>query len=210
MAKDYKNVSVKKTKKRSFPGWAWLATGLAIGLFVAFLVYLKGRAPDREVQRLGEELSKRAEQTLEKAKGGTPSEPQEQVVNTEVKDKGSDKAAESKPRFDFYSILPEMEVLIPDIDLFEGKNKEKIKPVSAPGVYVLQVGSFRKFEEADRLKASLALMGIQAEIQKVTVNAKDTFHRVRVGPYQDLNALNKMRKRLQEHNIESMLLKVNA
>jgi cell division protein FtsN len=75
---------------------------------------------------------------------------------------------------------------------------------------VLQVGSFRTYEEADRLKASLSLMGLEANIQTVSVDGKPAVHRVRVGPYTDMAKVNDARRRLREHSLEPILLKIKA
>ena len=83
-------------------------------------------------------------------------------------------------------------------------------PVDKPGTYFLQAGSFRSFAEADNLKAQLALLGVESKIDTVTVNNTDTWHRVRVGPYQDLRELNKIRTRLLNNNINAILLKING
>jgi cell division protein FtsN len=102
--------------------------------------------------------------------------------------------------------------VIPDHDLVdEGKqtsNDSKGKTEqSGPTRYIIQAGSFRSLEQADRLKARLALYGIEATIQTVTINNNDTWHRVRIGPMTDLSALNKTRKRLQDNGIATMVVK---
>jgi cell division protein FtsN len=82
--------------------------------------------------------------------------------------------------------------------------------VETVGTYVLQAGSFKSFQEADRLKASLVLLGIEANIQTVTVNNKDTWHRVHIGPYKELAELNRIRARLRQNNIDTVLLKIKS
>jgi cell division protein FtsN len=72
------------------------------------------------------------------------------------------------------------------------------------GPYILQAGSFRRAEEADTLKANLALLGVEADIQKVTVD-NNTWHRVRIGPYANLDELNRMREKLARNRIERCL-----
>ena len=74
--------------------------------------------------------------------------------------------------------------------------------------YILQMGSFRRFEDADRMKARLALIGIEAEVQKVSINNRDTFHRVRSGPYHGQRKLNAVRKQASENNISSLVIKL--
>ena len=72
---------------------------------------------------------------------------------------------------------------------------------------MLQAGSFKKYEEADKLKARLALEGIEASIQKVKINATDTWHRVRIGPLNTVSTLNKARRRLRSLGIASIVVK---
>jgi len=113
-----------------------------------------------------------------------------------------------KPRFEFYTMLPEMEVAVPDTDLEPKPDDSKATPVVTPGTYFLQAGSFRLLEEADRMKANLAFLGLEPSIQTVTINGSDTWHRVRVGPFSDLASLNEVRARLRENRMETMVLKI--
>ena len=74
---------------------------------------------------------------------------------------------------------------------------------------MLQMGSFHKYADVDRRKASLALVGIEAEIQRVTVNAGEIFHRVRSGPY-GRKQVNSLRARLKSNNINSLVIKLKG
>ncbi|MCU7946697.1 MAG: SPOR domain-containing protein, partial [Candidatus Thiodiazotropha sp. (ex Cardiolucina cf. quadrata)] len=65
-----------------------------------------------------------------------------------------------------------------------------------------------KHQDADRLKARLALIGIEAEIQKVSINNRDTYHRVRSGPYNSQNQLNAVRRLANENSITSLVIKL--
>ncbi|MET0028270.1 MAG: SPOR domain-containing protein [Candidatus Thiodiazotropha sp.] len=123
-----------------------------------------------------------------------------------------------KPTFEFYTILPEMEVVIPDEEIVtpeEPPAAHKPQPretttasIPEQGSYILQMGSFRKYQDADRLKARLALIGIEAEIQKVSINNRDTYHRVRSGPYASQSQLNAARKLARENGITSLVIKL--
>jgi cell division protein FtsN len=73
---------------------------------------------------------------------------------------------------------------------------------------MLQAGSFRNGEQAERFRAELALLGLQTSIQTVTIDNKDTYHRVRVGPFRDTGSLNKARNRLSKQGIESSVIKI--
>ena len=80
-------------------------------------------------------------------------------------------------------------------------------PVARAGSYVLQVGSYRKFEEADRVRAQLALQGIESKVQRVSVDS-DTWHRVRIGPISDLKTLDRVRQRLREAEMDVLVIRV--
>ncbi len=112
----------------------------------------------------------------------------------------------TKRTFDFYTILPELEVIV-DKDI-EDTSSVPSKKLPA-GEYVLQVGSFKSSDEADSLKAQLALMGVETNIEVVKVNTIN-WHRVRVGPSKDIDQLQTTQKRLRTKNMDSILLKVRS
>jgi cell division protein FtsN len=112
--------------------------------------------------------------------------------------------AEAPGRFEFYDTLPQAEVEIAD----NGKAADiRLSPVVTPGTYVVQAGAFPAFAEADKVKARLALLGIVAEIQSAEAEGR-TFHRVRIGPIDDLNQLNRLRGRLRQNRIDFMVIPV--
>ena len=80
-------------------------------------------------------------------------------------------------------------------------------PVSMPGTYVVQAGAFPNFAEADKVKARLALLGVVSEIQTADANGT-TFHRVRIGPIDNLDELNRLRARLRQNGIEYLVIPV--
>jgi cell division protein FtsN len=112
-----------------------------------------------------------------------------------------------KPTFDFYTILPETETVLPPESRAARSKTAKAKPEQGV-TYILQAGSFASFEEADQLKARLALAGMVAQIQKVTVEGKGTYHRVRLGPYEGLEQLDAADQQLQKMGIKAIRLKV--
>jgi hypothetical protein len=157
--------------------------GLTIGLFVAFLVYLHGL-------------------------------PEPERIASRQTDNGKDDG--KAPQFDFYKILPELEVVVPGLEVLgKQKNQPRPKPpeptieLAKGEQFILQAGSFKQYDQADKLKASLALLGVEAEIQKVSVD-NDTWHRVRIGPFTDRNELNVVRKRLEDNDINAITLKVSG
>lgn len=196
MPRDYVNTP-KPKNPHSLPGWVWLLGGLFIGLFVAMLVYINENTSPSNKSRFSETVSNIFSNTAKdvrdvtRQKQAPPANPSESTTQ--------------KPRFDFYTILPELEIAIPEQDLVPG-NKPSTTSQQVKGDYILQVGSFKQSEQADQLKARLALQGIEASIQSVAINS-DTWHRVRVGPIKDLATLNQVRKRLQKNGIDSIVVK---
>ena len=76
------------------------------------------------------------------------------------------------------------------------------------GSYLLQVGSFKRAADAERMKAELALLGISTRVEAVTIDTGEVYHRVRTGPYQGKQALEEARKTLKRHGKDSMAIKV--
>ena len=69
----------------------------------------------------------------------------------------------------------------------------KSVPETRRGTYVLQAGSYKNFADADRVRAQLALQGVESKVQKVSVD-NDTWHRIRIGPISKLDELNRLRR----------------
>ncbi len=109
-------------------------------------------------------------------------------------------------RFEFYDMLPEAQV---DVNVPPpARPATTPPPVSVPGIYVIQAGAYPNYAEADKVKARLALLGIVAAIQKVE-NKGAVFHRVRIGPINDLRELNRVRGRLRDSRIEYLVIPVS-
>lgn len=195
MSRDYAKTP-KPKNRHSLPGWVWMLGGLTIGLFVALLVYINENTSPSNKSRFSDTVSNLFSQTAKdvrevaRKKQTTPEKPSDN----------------KKTRFDFYTILPELEIAIPEQDLIQLEKQTSATSTQASGNYILQVGSFKQSEQADQLKARLALQGIEANIQSVAIN-NDTWHRVRIGPVTDLTTLNKIRKRLQKNGIASIVVK---
>jgi cell division protein FtsN len=110
------------------------------------------------------------------------------------------------PRFDFYEILPQFEVVIPEKEAPASRSAPEPRAVEEPGSYALQAGSFSALSDADRLKARIALLGVESRIERVTISG-DVFHRVRIGPISDLDRLNRIRRQLRDARVETMVMK---
>ena len=72
---------------------------------------------------------------------------------------------------------------------------------------MLQAGTYRKEADANRVRAQLALQGIEAKVQRVAVDA-DVWHRVRIGPISNLDELNKLRRQLQAADVDALVIRI--
>jgi cell division protein FtsN len=110
-------------------------------------------------------------------------------------------------KYDFYQMLPNFEVVVPEKDKDVKRDLPAAAQIERPGVYVLQAGSYRNESDADRVRAQLAKQGIDAKVQRVAVDA-DVWHRVRIGPVNNLDELNKLRRQLQAAEVDALVIRV--
>jgi cell division protein FtsN len=114
------------------------------------------------------------------------------------------KKPSDKPRFDFYTILPGSETPVSEQEIKQAAKQEG----AAKDSYFLQVGSFQAAAEADNMKARLALLGLEAVIQTADIPEKGVWHRVRIGPFTNIEDMNRSRALLAQNDISSSLVKV--
>jgi len=188
MSTDYKPRK-KRPQKKLLPAYLWLLAGLAIGLFVAFLTYLDKQpatktsfhdAVNTELKKLNHKNHK----PLPIATTGTN---------------------KKEPKYNFYTLLQDMKVPIPKSETIPPEKTGELH--SKPALYILQIASFQKLSEAEKLKAKLAFLGVEANIQHVIIN-KNKWHRVLTGPYHDIRELHHNQKILQQNHIHSLLMKL--
>jgi len=175
--------------KQGTPAWMWLFTGILIGLGLAYYLWAKGYIPTpaSELPQASDASQQRSEPAIA-----------DDLSKPEVKPE--------KPRYDFFTVLPEMEVVVPEQELRDSSKPQPQAPQLDAEQYLLQVGSFRQADDAEQMKASLALLGITAKIQTVNVNDA-TWHRVRIGPVTGARQADEMRSRLASNGIDSLVMK---
>ena len=115
-------------------------------------------------------------------------------------------AAGSEGKYDFYQMLPKFEVVVPEKE--RGSRIAPAAQIDRPGIYFLQVGSYRDVDVAERIHAQLGKLGIEATVQRVAVDS-DVWHRVRVGPIKDLARLNRLRQQLHASDLDSLVIRVD-
>ena len=113
-----------------------------------------------------------------------------------------EKADLKELKFDFYTLLKETEILVPD-----DQDSANATDPGKDAVYVLQAGSFKNIRDAENLKVELLLMNLLAESECVKSKNGDIWHRVLVGPFTDTSKMASARAKLAENNIDSLKLK---
>ena len=195
MTRDYKPASRIKTSPSSGSGSSLLVgilIGLLLGLGIALAVaiYLN-RIPGPFLSR-----NKPAETPAPAKSAADKGAQAPKAPETTAK-------TDEKRRFDFYEILPGTD------------NAGRAKPsaeasrpsAEAKEIFYLQAGAFQGLADADNMKARLALLGIEATIQTAATADRGTLHRVRVGPYSQVDEVNRARETLKQNGIESTLIK---
>jgi cell division protein FtsN len=114
--------------------------------------------------------------------------------------------ASGPQHYDFYSMLPNFEVVVPEKERDVKRDLPTAK-IEKPGSYVLQAGSYRNEGDAGRVARQLTLQGIDAKVQRVALDT-DVWFRVRVGPISDLAQLNKVRHQLQSADVDALVIRV--
>ena len=181
---------VRKQQQEAYPGWMWMLFGLAIGLSVAFAIYVSDRDKAVTAQPVAQQPASMA--------APMPAEP--------APVQAAEPETEQEPRFSFYNMLPGFEVVIPEEDP-DVRRDANVEAVQEPGNYVLQAGSFTDITDADRRRAELALLGIESRVQRITIDDR-TYHRVRIGPTSDLDRLNLIRNQLRQAEIDVLRIRL--
>ena len=182
-AKRGKSQAKRGGGKSGVPAWIWLLAGLLLGLGLSAFVLL------REGQN-GRSAAPTPNPSAQAPRESDP--PVAQRAET---------PRETKPRYDFYTVLAEREVQIPDNELAAQARAEAAQPKPADSIkYLLQAGAFGNAADAEAVKARLALTGVVARVETGTVNSKPVF-RVRLGPYASASALAAAKRQLADNGI---------
>ena len=207
MSRDYKpNAERPKSSSKGNPFLTGLLVGFLLGIAASLCVvmFIKG-GESPFTNKSGMDSPHLSAKIAEEAKNNAKDEP-DNDTSALPKAENPTASKEDKTRFDFYTILPgsESKVRTEDIKL-KDDNKPEVK-----NAYFLQVGAFQTENEADNMKAKLALQGFEAEVQTATIPDKGIWHRVRVGPLKDLNQINKTKSDLLSDGFQADLIKVNT
>lgn len=214
MSRDYKH-RLQHAHKQSQPPavapWQWLLAGGLVLCFVVFLVVLRSKTPTGPVPDGNFTPLTQPGNAAAPADGKKTAPPAAaETAQTQAKDNPlREPAKPAKPRFQFYTVLPEKEVIIPEAEVKARKQEEKqgkAPPLPSGEVFMLQIGSFKTLAEADRLKAQLAMLGVEAKIETAQIGTA-TWNRVKVGPFASMAGADKIRGTLRQNNVDSVIQK---
>jgi len=177
--------------------WREYGIGLAAGLCVAGIVYVADHRTS-EAPPAERPVPRRARAAAAAADAAAT------AATTDVA--SADAASLAQGKYDFYQMLPKFEVVVPEKE--RGTRVAPAAQIDRPGVYFLQAGSYRDVTIAERIRAQLEKLGIDATVQRVAVDA-DVWHRVRIGPIRDLAQLNKLRAKLQQSDLDALVIRVD-
>jgi cell division protein FtsN len=212
MAAKQSRQAFREKERSAWPAWVWLGIGVLLGLTLSALVLIKDWAPMLRKKNLPQP----------NVDATTPHDSDQTVV-----DEAAKKPAPPKKTYEFYTVLPEMEVVIPDAELSAKARAEQQRQqqgtaqtppagtASIPAAadvgahYVLLAGSYTEAKAADEAKAKLALLGIVAKVQSITINGK-VWNRVMVGPYANASDTEAARTTLADNGVKAIPMKQAA
>lgn len=111
-------------------------------------------------------------------------------------------APEPEQKYRFYDMLPDSEVVPPTVEEY------------APGperqgfLYLVQTGSFRSEQDAERQRAEIAFQGLRASVKRIDLDNGSVWFRVNVGPFDSRSKMNSAIDRLVSINIEPLVRKI--
>ena len=193
MSRDYKPTSPKSSPSKGSPFFTGLLVGLllGVGLSVWLTMYLKGGDSPFAQKQLDKPITEKMAKENISEENVLPKDENPEIPKPDN-------------QFDFYTILPETESTVTEKEIQESTLTVK------KDNYFLQVGAFQNEADADNMNAKLALQGFEAVVQTATIPEKGVWHRVRVGPLNDITQINKIRGELTTNGFNTDLIKVHT
>ena len=173
----------RSASKQKLPGWIILLIGMLFGLTIAVIGYVKGWVPKPDNPN---------EMPVAQSTKSTDSK--------SIEDNSEDLQIKPKKDYDFYTTLQEMEVVV---DAEELKQRDS----QAPQILTIQLGAFKKLDDAESLKAQVAFIGQSAYVQAIVDKNNTQWHRVRIGPFSSGREAGVVVKNLEENGFDSIIVK---
>lgn len=214
-SKDYKTPQRHAPARSGHPMIVGIVIGVVLGLATALGVALYfAKVPGPFVQRDDPARASEAaaRQQASSKSGASPRDAMPSKSETQTAPPPQDATTArataqhpgEKPRFEFYGILAGTEKPAKDKEV-KAVTASPEKPVEH---FYLQIGAFPRADDADNLKAKLALAGIEAKIKTAELADGKVWHRVRVGPFENVGEVDRVRARLKENQMQGALIKV--
>ncbi len=205
MSKDYKPAPKAKSSGSGSPFLSGLLVGLLLGIgaSVGVAVFVK---------QGGSAFQEKAHPAADLASMDKPADKEPKPDNApQAAADAKTQQQKKEDRFTFYGILTGSESPVSEQEVKQATEQPKQaassdKPASEN--YFLQVGAFQTEQEADNAKAKLALIGLEAVVQTANIPDKGILHRVRVGPLDSLDEINKARSELARNGFNADLIKI--
>ena len=163
----------------------WILPLAAVGGFIGFIVYLNSLPTSTPTSPHSQQPAVTEKPAQKPAK--TPAETAKE---------------EEKPGFRFYEMLPESEVVPPKVEEYTPG------PTQTDFNYLLQSGSFRSKEDAERQRAQIAFQGLRASTQRIDLDNGSVWYRVNVGPFTSRSQMNSAIDKLVSLNIQPLVRKI--
>ena len=195
MAAKRGKAQARRTDRRGTPGWVWLLAGLVLGLCIAVVVLVRdGIDASRLFPTPNPGASAPRESEPPVAQSGKPAA-----------------TPEKKPKYDFYTVLPGREVVIPDAELAAKAKAEETAPPAAPAErLLLQAGAFSDARRAEEIKAAIAFTGLVARVEPTTAASGQTVHRVMLGPFPSLRDVEAAKSTLATSGLQAIAIREPA
>jgi len=165
----------------------WMVAGVALALFILGLFYLHHHRKHHPTQKV--EATKPVK---------SHSKPVAKAVAT--------KPVKETPQFDFYTMLPDMQVGDSDVKQ-KPVGSEQTAKTNLPQQYILQAGAFKRLPDADKVRAALILQGFNVQIRAVQVN-NVTWQRIIIGPYKTAAEAEQAQEKLTKMGVKSLLFQL--
>ncbi|OAI12156.1 sporulation protein [Methylomonas lenta] len=204
MPRDYKhrvqsssyNATRRRQKKGPTLWWRWLLVAALIVAFIVFLNMIRNKVTELVSGNAEVEVSQPIKQEI-------PLQPKTTATNEAEKKPEPKPEPEPEqpvePSYDFYTILPQAETVVPDYEI-KSRVREELVGKTKASKYMMQAGSFREAADAERHKARLATLGIEAKVEKAKVGNVN-WHRIKIGPYDNPTSVATIKELLQKNGI---------
>ena len=191
------------SQSRGLPGWLWGIIGLIAGFALA--QYFEKQAPRLPVAAIVPKANTQ--------QNGQQNGQQTAKQGNQQQKEAPEESAGNMPTFEFYTLLPETEVIAPKVDEYKstprpGSAESTKKSEASLTNYMLQAASFREMSDAKKLAGKLKDLGLLAKVSDVNASGGTVWHRVQVGPYKDTRELNRAQDLMNTQGIEPLLIKL--